>query len=92
MVGSGARHAGPLTDLKVLDLAGPIGVYCAKLLADLGADVVRIEPPAGDPMRDIGPFYGDEPHPEKGLYWPAWGRRFPVPRESPRRILRLLDR
>ena len=69
MVGSGARHVGPLTDLKVLDLAGPIGVYCTKLLADLGADVVRIKPPTGDPMRDIGPFYGDEPHPEKGLYW-----------------------
>ena len=69
MLGPGGGHDGPLTDLKVLDLAGPIGVYCTKLLADLGADVVRIERPAGDPMRGIGPFHGDEPHPEKGLYW-----------------------
>ena len=60
---------GPLTDLKVLDLAGPIGAYCGKLLADLGADVVRIEPPGGDPMRDIGPFFDDDPEPEKSLYW-----------------------
>ena len=60
---------GPLTDLKVLDLAGPIGAYCGKLLADLGADVVRIEPPGRDPMRDIGPFFDDDPEPEKSLYW-----------------------
>ncbi len=63
------QRAGPLTDLKVLDLAAPIGVYCAKLLADLGADVIRVEPPSGDPMRKIGPFYDDDPHPEKSLYW-----------------------
>ena len=50
------QRSGPLSDLKVLDLAGPIGVYCAKLMADLGADVVRIEPPKGDSMREIGPF------------------------------------
>ena len=61
--------SGPLSDLKVLDLAGPIGVYCAKLMADLGADVVRIEPPNGDGMREIGPFFDDAPSPEKSLYW-----------------------
>ncbi|MCH7801020.1 MAG: CoA transferase [Chloroflexi bacterium] len=63
------ERPGPLTDLKVLDLAGPIGAYCGKLLADLGADVIRIEPPGGDPMREIGPFYDDDPQPEKSLYW-----------------------
>ena len=63
-----SRRPGPLTDLKVLDLAGPIGAYCGKLLADLGADVVRIEPPGGDPMRDIGPFFDDDPEPEKSLF------------------------
>ena len=42
------QRSGPLSDLKILDLAGPSGVYCGKLMADLGADVVRIEPPKGD--------------------------------------------
>jgi benzylsuccinate CoA-transferase BbsE subunit len=58
-----------LGDLRVLDLAGPIGVYCTKQLADLGADVIKIERPAGDQMRRMGPFYHDEHHPEKSLYW-----------------------
>ncbi len=58
-----------LGDLRVLDLAGPIGLYCTKQLADLGADVIKIEPPGGDPSRAIGPFYHSEPHPEKSLYW-----------------------
>src|SRR5690242_7787122 len=43
--------------LRVLDLAGAPGIYGTKLLADLGADVVRIEPPGGDPLRRVGPFY-----------------------------------
>ncbi len=50
-----------LDDIRVLDLAGDIGVYATKLLANLGADVIRIEPPDGDPMRDIGPFWHDDP-------------------------------
>ncbi|GIW07684.1 MAG: putative CoA-transferase [Dehalococcoidia bacterium] len=45
-----------LGGLRVLDLAGPLGWYCTKVLADLGADVLRIEPPGGDPARRIGPF------------------------------------
>lgn len=63
------KDEGALSDIRVLDLAGEIGVYCTKLLADLGADVIRIEPPWGDPMRSRGPFYHDEPHPEKSLYF-----------------------
>jgi crotonobetainyl-CoA:carnitine CoA-transferase CaiB-like acyl-CoA transferase len=58
-----------LSDLRVIDLSGPIGVYCGKLLADLGADVVKVEPPGGDAMRTLGPFYGDAPQPERSLYW-----------------------
>ena len=58
-----------LADLKVLDMSGPIGVYCAKLMADLGADVLRVEPPGGDPMRKLGPFYNDDQNPEHSLYW-----------------------
>src|SRR6266540_3594323 len=61
------RPAGALDDVRVLDLTTPLGAYCTKLLADLGAEVIRIEPPAGDPGRAVGPFVGDEPHPERGL-------------------------
>lgn len=65
----GDQPEGPLTDLKVLGLAEPIGVYCGKLVADLGADVVRIEPPGGDPISHISLFYDDDPDPEKSLCW-----------------------
>lgn len=63
---------GALEGVRVLDLAGPIGVYCGKLLADLGADVIKVEPPGGDPMRALGPFYHDDPHPEKSLFFFAF--------------------
>ena len=58
-----------LDDIRVLDLSDEKGVYCAKLLADLGADVIRIEPPGGHPMRNLGPFVNDDPDPQKSLYW-----------------------
>jgi len=54
---------------RVLDLADEKAGYCGKLLADYGADVIKIEPPQGDPMRLRGPFFHDEVHPEKSLYW-----------------------
>jgi len=60
-----------LSDVKVLDLTWHIaGPYCTKLLADFGADVIKVERPAeGDPSRRMGPFPGDDPHPEKsGLF------------------------
>ena len=64
-----SRSEGALDGVRVLDAAGPMGVYCGKLLADLGADVIKVEPPGGDPMRSRGPFYHDEAHPEKSLYF-----------------------
>ncbi len=56
-----------LSDVKVLDLTHYIaGPYCTKLMADLGADVLKIEKPGGgDPARRMGPFPNDKPHPEK---------------------------
>ncbi|MCE2463553.1 MAG: CoA transferase, partial [Dehalococcoidia bacterium] len=64
-------HGGqqPLSGYRVLDLSGPLGVYCGKLMADMGADVIKVEPVGGDPMRDIGPFVHDEPGPDRSLYW-----------------------
>ena len=55
------------SDVKVLDLTHYIaGPYCTKIFADYGADVLKIERPGvGDGARRIGPFYKDDPHPEK---------------------------
>ena len=58
-----------LDDIRVLDLAGEPGAYCGKLLADMGADVIKVEPPGGDPARRIGPFVRDEEDPEKSLHF-----------------------
>jgi len=58
-----------LSEYRVLDLTNEKGMYCGKLLGDLGADVIKIEKPGGDPCRNIGPFYHDIPDPNKSLYW-----------------------
>jgi crotonobetainyl-CoA:carnitine CoA-transferase CaiB-like acyl-CoA transferase len=59
---------GPLDGLRALDLTGPMGMYCGKLLADLGTDVIRVEPLEGDAVRRLPPFYQDEPGPERSLF------------------------
>ncbi|MEE9147025.1 MAG: CoA transferase [Candidatus Tectomicrobia bacterium] len=60
---------GALQGLRVLDLSDEKGQFCTKLMADMGADVIKIEPPNGDPVRRLGPFYHDDEELEKSLYW-----------------------
>ncbi|MDY7032290.1 MAG: CoA transferase [Thermodesulfobacteriota bacterium] len=64
----------PNTDLllspyRTLDLTDEKGLLCGRILADLGADVIKVERPGGDSARNIGPFYHDIPDPEKSLSW-----------------------
>ena len=52
---------GALTGLKVVDLSRVLaGPLCTQMLADHGADVVKLEPPAGDEIRQLGPPFDDE--------------------------------
>ena len=54
----------------MLDLSEDIaGSFCGRLLADYGADVLKLEPPTGASLRRMGPFFGDDPHPEKSLFY-----------------------
>src|SRR2546427_519976 len=57
----------PLAHLRVVDLADLRGALAARLLADLGADVVKIEPPGGDPGRLRPPFAGGVPGKDRSL-------------------------
>src|SRR2546423_9235655 len=60
----------PLTGLRVVEWSCSIaGAYCGRLFADLGAQVIKVEPPDGDPLRRLGPFPGGTPDPERsGLF------------------------
>ncbi len=54
-----ANHESPLGALegmRVLDVAEPLGAFVSRILGDLGADVIKIEPPGGDPGRHLSPF------------------------------------
>lgn len=66
------QDAAMLGPYRVLDLTDERGILCGKILADLGADVIHIEPPGGSSARRIGPFYHDEIHPDRSLFWWAY--------------------
>ena len=59
----------PLEAYRVLDLSDIRGAHCVKTLAELGADVIKIEPPGGDSTRLLPPFGGDIPDPDRSLWF-----------------------
>src|SRR5438309_2547025 len=70
----GLTNTGVLSPYRVLDLTDERGLLCGQILADLGADVIAVEPPGGSPARRIGPFAGDVPDPDRSLFWWAYSR------------------
>ena len=89
----------PLAGLRVVEFAEQISApFCGKLLAGLGADVIKVEPVAGDALRDYGPFPADLPHSERGglFHYLNGGKRSvtldPAPRSGERLALELARR
>ena len=58
-----------LAGCRVLDLTTPLGHLCGKILGDMGADVIKVEPPAGDAGRSRSPFYRDDAGNDHSLFW-----------------------
>ena len=63
------EKGGLLQGIRILDLADEKASFCSKLLADMGAYVIKVERPGGDSSRKIGPFLGNSPHPERSLFF-----------------------
>ena len=63
-----------LGDYRILDLTDERGLIGGMILADLGADVIAVEPPGGNSARRRGPFAGDPSNIEGSLVWQAWAR------------------
>jgi len=63
------NNIGTLGHLKVLDLTDEKGQSCGKFLADLGAIVIKVEPPEGDKTRHHGPYFHDKEDIENSLHW-----------------------
>lgn len=58
-----------LSGVRVIELSGERIAFAGKLLADMGADVILVEPPGGDPARALPPFVDDRPGPDRSLWW-----------------------
>jgi crotonobetainyl-CoA:carnitine CoA-transferase CaiB-like acyl-CoA transferase len=63
-----------LSPYRVLDLTNERGLLCGQILGDLGADVIKVEPPGGSSARKMGPFFQDQPDPNRSLYWWSYNR------------------
>ncbi len=61
--------AQPLDGMTVVDLSGLAGAYATRLMAALGAEVIKIEPPNGSPLRRMAPFVEGAAEPENSLWW-----------------------
>ncbi|MGC2203523.1 MAG: CoA transferase, partial [Stellaceae bacterium] len=70
----GAAGPGMLADLRVVEIADERAEYAGLLLAGLGAEVIKIEPPEGNATRRIGPFLADQPGFERSLYFWNYNR------------------
>ncbi|NMG45055.1 CoA transferase [Aromatoleum toluvorans] len=82
---------------RVLDMTGELGPYAAKMFAGLGADVIHVEPPAGDPLRRVGPFFHNDPGVQASLpylYYNAGkrGLALDLENEAGREVFRRLCR
>src|SRR4030043_1349673 len=60
---------GLLQGIRILDLADEKASFCSKILADMGANVIKVEKPGGDPSREIGPFLEDSPNSERSFFF-----------------------
>jgi crotonobetainyl-CoA:carnitine CoA-transferase CaiB-like acyl-CoA transferase len=65
--GRESANASALEGIRVLDLSSYLAQNCARIMGDLGADVIKIEPPGGDPARLLPPFAGGKEDPERSL-------------------------
>src|SRR5690606_36632242 len=70
---TGSKMTGYLSCYRVLDLSDDRGSLAGHMLAQLGADVVQVEPPAGSPARWVGPYADDAPPGDNSLFWSAYG-------------------
>jgi crotonobetainyl-CoA:carnitine CoA-transferase CaiB-like acyl-CoA transferase len=74
MMAANGPTRGPLTGIRVIELADEQAEYCGLTLAGLGADVIKVEPPGGNSTRRIGPFYQDQEGPERSLFFWQYNR------------------
>src|SRR5579859_3199396 len=93
----GTAGPGMLAGVRVVEIADELAEYCGLLLAGLGAEVNKVEPPGGSPTRAIGPFLDDVPDRERSIFFWQYNRNKrsvmldAETREGREHLLRLLD-